>query len=143
MENIVKFLKIVKKDIWSLTDYKTRSCRKEYFYWYLVAVLASFIIAIIVGFIMEFLSVLGEIILSLFLIFVFIVSLPLGIRRLHDIGKSAWFILIGLIPIVGQITLLIFFCKNSSKESNKWGEPPKFHGVSKDDLMYAKPIEME
>ena len=143
MENIVKFLKIVKKDICSFTDYTTRSSRKEYFYWYLVAVLASFIIAIIVGFIMEFISILGEIILSLFLIFVFVVSLPLGIRRLHDIGKSTWYILIGLIPIVGQIILLVFFCKDSRKEINKWGESPKDDRISNDDLVDVKPIEME
>ena len=82
---VIKYLNVIKKDICSLTDYKTRSRRNEYFYWYLIAVLASFIIAIIVGFIMEFVPVLGEIILSLFLAFLFIVSLPLEIRRLHDI----------------------------------------------------------
>ena len=126
MKNVVKYLNVIKKDICSLTDYKTRSRRNEYFYWYLIAVLTSFIIAIIVGFIMEFVPVLGEIILSLFLAFLFIVSLPLGIRRLHDIGKNTWYILIGLIPIVGQIILLVFFCKDSSKESNKWGDSPKY-----------------
>ena len=125
MKNVVKYLNVIKKDICSLTDYKTRSRRNEYFYWYLIAVLTSFIIAIIVGFIMEFVPVLGEIILSLFLAFLFIVSLPLGIRRLHDIGKNTWYILIGLIPIVGQIILLVFFCKDSSKESNKWGDSLK------------------
>ena len=113
MKNVIKFLNVIKKDICSITDYKTRSRRNEYFYWYLASVLASFIIAIIVGFIMEFVSILGEIILSIFIIFIFFVSLPLGIRRLHDIGKNAWFILIGLIPIVGPIILLVFFCKDS------------------------------
>ena len=143
MKNLVQFLNIIKKDICSLTDYKTRSSRNEYFYWYLIAVLASFIIGIIVGFIMEFVSVLGEIILSLFLIFVFVVSLPLGIRRLHDIGKSTWFILIGLIPIVGQIVLLVFFCKDSSRDSNQWGKSPKYELTSNDELVNEKPIENE
>ena len=88
MEKFLKFLNVIKKDICSITHYKTRSRRNEYFYWYLASVLASFIIDIIVGFIMEFLSILGEIILSIFIIFIFFVSLPLGIRRLHDIGKK-------------------------------------------------------
>ena len=143
MKNVVKFLNIIKKDIYNVIDYKTRSCRTEYFYWYLIAVLSSFIIGIIVSFIMEFISVLGEIILSLFLIFVFVVSLPLGIRRLHDIGKNAWFILIGLIPIVGQIVLLVFFCKDSSKDSNQWGKSPKYEITSNDELVNEKPIENE
>ena len=143
MKNVVKYLNVIKKDICSLTDYKTRSRRNEYFYWYLIAVLASFIIAIIVGFIMEFVPVLGEIILSLFLAFLFIVSLPLGIRRLHDIGKNTWYILIGLIPIVGQIILLVFFCKDSSKESNKWGDSPKYEEKPNNELIEAIPIENE
>ena len=92
---------------------------------------------------MEFVSVLGEIILSLFLIFVFVVSLPLGIRRLHDIGKNSWFILIGLIPIVGQIILLVFFCKDSLKENNKWGKSPKYEGTPNLELVDAKPIGSE
>ena len=142
MEILVKFLKVIKKDICGIIDYKTRSRRNEYFYWYLVAVLVSFIIAIIVGFIMEFVSVLGEIILSLFLIFVFVVSLPLGIRRLHDIGKSTWFILIGLIPIAGPITLLVFFCKDSQREANKWGESPKY-GEILNEIMDVNPIDSE
>ncbi len=143
MKNVVKYLNVIKKDICNLTDYKTRSRRNEYFYWYLIAVLASFIIAIIVGFIMEFVPVLGEIILSLFLAFLFIVSLPLGIRRLHDIGKNTWYILIGLIPIVGQIILLVFFCKDSSKESNKWGDSPKYKEKPNNELIEESPIENE
>ena len=143
MKNVVKYLNVIKKDICRLTDYKTRSRRHEYFYWYLIAVLASFIIAIIVGFIMEFVPVLGEIILSLFLAFLFIVSLPLGIRRLHDIGKNTWYILIGLIPIVGQIILLVFFCKDSSKESNKWGDSPKYKEKPNNELIEESPIENE
>ena len=143
MEKFLKFLNVIKKDICSITHYKTRSRRNEYFYWYLASVLASFIIAIIVGFIMEFLSILGEIILSIFIIFIFFVSLPLGIRRLHDIGKNAWFILIGLIPIVGPIILLVFFCKDSHKEKNKWGESPKYEDDVNGELVDEKPIKSD
>ena len=91
---------------------------------------------------MEFVSVLGEIILSLSLFFIFLVSLPLCIRRLHDIGKSAWIILIGLIPIVGPIILLVFFCKDSQRESNKWGESPKNPEIS-NEFVDIKPIDSE
>ena len=92
---------------------------------------------------MEFVPALGEITLSLFLAFLFIVSLPLDIRRLHDIGKNTWYILIGLIPIVGQIILLVFFCKDSSKESNKWGDSPKYEEKPNNELIEAIPIENE
>ena len=139
MEILINYLNVIKKDICNAIDYKTCSSKKEYFYWYLFVVVVSFIIAIIVGFIMEFVSVLGEIIISLFLIFIFIVSLPLGIRRLHDIGKNHWFILIGLIPFAGPIVLLVFFCKDSQNESNEWRECSKYEG---NDEINEKPIQL-
>ena len=80
----IKFFAAIKNAILNIKDYKGRSRRSEYFYWLLTVVLSSIIIGVIVGLIMELISVLGEIILTLFLFFVFIVSLPLGFRRLHD-----------------------------------------------------------
>lgn len=54
----------------------------------------------------------------------FLPSLGVAVRRLHDIGRSGWWILIGLIPLVGAILLLIWFCKDSQMESNEYGEVP-------------------
>ena len=125
MEVIIDYFNYIKKTILNIIDYKTRSGRKEYFFWYLFVAICSVIMGIIIGFIMEFIDILGEVILSLFLVLVFVVSLPLCIRRLHDIGKSPWFILIGLIPIGGPIALLVFFCKKSIEENNKLEESKK------------------
>ena len=55
---------------------------------------------------------------------VFVPSLAVTIRRLHDIGKSGWSYLVFLIPVVGAILLLIWFCKDSD-EANRWGDNPK------------------
>ena len=66
MEIFIQFLNFIKKAILSVFDYKNRSDRREYFCWYLFVVLCSFIIGIIIGFIMEFIDILGEIILSIF-----------------------------------------------------------------------------
>ena len=56
---------------------------------------------------------------------IFLPSLAVGVRRLHDIGKSGWSYLIGLIPLVGGIILLVWFCKDSQSSENKWGVNPK------------------
>ena len=141
MEIFIQFFNFIKKAILSVFDYKNRSDRREYFCWYLFVVLCSFIIGIIIGFMMEFIDILGEIILSVFLILVFLVSLPLGIRRLHDIGKTPWFILIGLIPFAGPIILLVFFCKNSKEEINKLGESKKNHLYEIEEFNISKPIK--
>ena len=56
---------------------------------------------------------------------VFIPGLAVTVRRLHDIGKSGWNYFIGLIPLVGAIILLVWFCKDSQAGENKWGVNPK------------------
>ena len=52
-------------------------------------------------------------------------SLAVTVRRLHDIGKSGWFYLLALIPIVGGIILLVWECKDSEPGTNNYGPNPK------------------
>lgn len=52
-------------------------------------------------------------------------SLAVGVRRLHDTGRSGWWLLIGLIPIIGTIILLVFLCLDSQDGDNKYGPYPK------------------
>lgn len=53
-------------------------------------------------------------------------SLGAGARRLHDIGKSGWWLLIGLIPIVGAIILIVWGCQDSDPQENEYGPSPKY-----------------
>ena len=139
---IKQFFNAIKKAILKIADYKSRSRKSEYFCWFIYVILSSFIIGIIDGILAELLPVLGEIIFLIFVIYIFVISLPLGVRRLHDIGKDSFFIIIGLIPIVGGIVLLVFYCKDSVKESNKWGESPKY-SVTSDDLLDLNTIKVD
>ncbi len=109
-----------------------RACRKEYW----MAFLGNIIVAVILG---ALLGVIDVIVFdaveqdSLFLTVVdklydlltLVVFLPLGIRRLHDTGRSGWWCLIGLIPIIGAIVLLVFLCTDSESGENKYGANPK------------------
>lgn len=52
-------------------------------------------------------------------------ALAVGVRRLHDLGKSGWWLLIGLIPIVGGIWLLVLYCTDGQSEQNRYGANPK------------------
>jgi uncharacterized membrane protein YhaH (DUF805 family) len=71
-----------------------------------------------------FLIVLG-ILGGLYMLAVFIPSLAVTVRRLHDSGNSGWFILFELIPYVGGIVLFVFTLLDSQSGSNKWGPNPK------------------
>jgi uncharacterized membrane protein YhaH (DUF805 family) len=56
---------------------------------------------------------------------VFLPTIGVGIRRLHDTGRSGWWLLIGLIPVVGFIVLLVFFVQDSQPGDNQYGSNPK------------------
>ena len=103
-----------------------RARRKEYW----MFTLFNFIAALIVGFIGGFLSSATEVSAFAFLgtIYNLAVILPaMGvlIRRFHDIGKSGWWWLIGLVPFVGWIVILVFCCLDSQPGGNQYGPNPK------------------
>ena len=56
---------------------------------------------------------------------VFIPSLAVGVRRLHDTNRSGWWILIGLVPLVGAIVLIVFYATEGNRGANQYGEDPK------------------
>jgi uncharacterized membrane protein YhaH (DUF805 family) len=61
----------------------------------------------------------------LYYFFIFIPSLAVFVRRLHDVGKSGWFILISLIPLIGAIWLLVLTFTDSDTGDNAYGSNPK------------------
>ena len=56
----------------------------------------------------------------------FLPSLAVTVRRLHDIGKSGWNILWAAIPLIGVIIILVWMCQDSDVVANKYGESPKY-----------------
>ncbi|NPC92022.1 DUF805 domain-containing protein [Bacillus sp. WMMC1349] len=69
----------------------------------------------------------GYIPLIVYVLVVFIPALAITVRRLHDIGKSGWWVLLDCIPIiniVGSIVVLVFTCLDSVKD-NQYGSNPK------------------
>lgn len=100
-------------------NFSGRARRKEYWMYTLVYFLLSLIPVVID-------TVLGnEIVTTLFFLLHFIPSLSITFRRLHDTGKSAWWLLLGLIPLVGSIIILVFLCMAGEDVANKYGENPK------------------
>lgn len=56
----------------------------------------------------------------------FLPNLTVTVRRLHDINKSGWNILWGIIPLIGSILLIVWCCQDSQAEANQYGESPKY-----------------
>ena len=53
-------------------------------------------------------------------------SIAVGVRRLHDTGKSAWFLLFYLVPFVGGIIMIVFYAIDSTPGTNQYGTSEKY-----------------
>lgn len=62
---------------------------------------------------------------GLYSLAVLLPSLGVSVRRLHDTNRSGWWLLIGLIPLVGAIVLLVFFVLEGTRGPNRHGVDPK------------------
>ena len=101
-------------------DFNGRSRRKEYWMFMLFNLIFLIPISIVDGVIGSF-----PILYAIYLLAMFIPTLAVSVRRLHDIGKSGWMYLIVLIPLVGGIWLLVLMVTDSSLEENQYGMNPK------------------
>ncbi len=67
----------------------------------------------------------GGALAALFGLGVLLPSLTVGVRRLHDTGRSGWWLLIGLVPILGALALLFFYLQPGHPGDNQHGSNPK------------------
>jgi uncharacterized membrane protein YhaH (DUF805 family) len=120
-------MKWYKKVLSQYADFKGRARRKEY--WMFVLFNMIFLIAAIaldnlLGTKFSPEMPLGYLYM-LYVLAVFVPSLAVAVRRLHDIGKSGWWYFISLVPLIGGIWLLVLLVTDSEAEDNKWGPNPK------------------
>lgn len=93
-----------------------RAGRAE-FWWF---ALANFIIQAVLS-VLGQATVLFTVVGGIYALAVLIPSLAVGIRRLHDIGRSGWWVLIVLIPFAGAIVLIVFAATASQPGANQYG----------------------
>jgi uncharacterized membrane protein YhaH (DUF805 family) len=95
-----------------------RAIRSEYWYWVLFTVIGSIVAGIID-------AVLGITVIDpLFALATILPSIAVAIRRLHDLDRTGWWIFIGLIPLIGWIILIIWYCSRGTVGSNRFGPDP-------------------
>ena len=83
-----------------------------------------FIAMIAVSVIFCWSETLSSIALGIVYLGILLPALGLSVRRMHDIGRSGWWLLINFIPLVGGIIYLVFTVKESEPVPNKWGDVP-------------------
>lgn len=109
-------------------DFSGRARRKEYWMFVLFdaifalsAVILDNILGLTIG------GLFYGVIYLLYSLAVLVPRLAVFVRRMHDIGKSGWMILIAFIPIIGSIWLIVLCCFDSQVGENRYGVNPKEH----------------
>ena len=102
-----------------------RARRREYWMFFLVNMIIAIILGIIEGVIDSSPESNRSVLSTLYGLGIFLPSLAVGVRRLHDTGRSGWWTLVGVIPIIGAIVLLIFMAQDSQSADNEYGPNPK------------------
>ena len=110
----VGFGDAIKRYFANFTNFSGRARRSEYWYAYLFVWIVNMVVM--------FIPVL-DIIVPLVLI---VGNLSVGVRRLHDVGKSGWYYLWILLPLAGIIVLLIALCQDSVAGPNQYGPSTKY-----------------
>ncbi|SJM38125.1 Inner membrane protein YhaI [Psychrobacter pasteurii] len=125
------FLDVIKN---KYAKFDGRARRKEYWMFQLFYYLIMAVVFLVFGMLTAVTGseVFMTIALGIYFLFVLALLLPMlavTVRRLHDIGKSGWWILISFVPYIGPIVLLVFCCLDSESGANKYGPNPKGVGA--------------
>jgi uncharacterized membrane protein YhaH (DUF805 family) len=97
-------------------NFSGRACRSEYWYWVLFVVIGQLVSGVIDSWIVG-----AYILEGIFFLATILPTVSVGVRRLHDLDRSAWWILLDLVPLVGWIILLIWFCFKGTDGPNRFG----------------------
>ncbi len=110
------YLDVLKK--YAVFDGRAR--RKEYWMFALFNVIVVVLLGVIEG-------VVGTagILVTIYSLGVLVPSVGVAIRRLHDTDRSGWWLLIGLVPVIGGLVLLYFLVLDSNSAENQFGANPK------------------
>ena len=122
-------------------DFRGRSRRREYWLFSLFYVLVTLAVTGIMGapsasyfgagvHYQAMTTAPAQLLLNLFGLISFIPSLAVNVRRLHDIDRSGWWLLMWLVPLLGWIVMLVFMCLDGTYGRNRYGYDPKGRGTA-------------
>ena len=109
----------IKTCLGKYATFQGRASRSEFWYFALFNFLVNIVLSMVAG----VLGNLGGVLAGLVMLGLFLPGLAVLVRRLHDVDRSGWWYFLLLVPLVGLIVLLIWFCKKGTEGANRFGEP--------------------
>lgn len=133
----VSFGEAVKRAFSQYCKFTGRASRSEFWWFYLFQLITNYAIIFLIAYLLvpgfylmnpyildAPMAIVGWLIFYGWDLFLLLPSLGLTVRRLHDTGHSAWNLLWVLLPLIGTIILLVYFCSRSQPFDNKYGRVP-------------------
>lgn len=107
-------------------NFKGRTRRSDFWNAYVINIAVSFLMSFFNLTDSEPVQMVTAIICIIYFVISLIPNLSMTIRRLHDVGKDTYYFLLSFLPIVGQLIIFVNMLKDSVKETNRYGESPKY-----------------
>ncbi len=117
------FTEAITSGFQNYVTFSGRARRAEYWWWYLFVLLLSGVALIVDMYAFPFGSDVGPA-YALASLAVILPNISVTVRRLHDTGRSGWWILLGLIPLIGALILLYWMIKRGDHGANQFGPDP-------------------
>ena len=119
------YLQVLKK----YAVFSGRARRREYWFFFLFNIIISIVLSVIDATIGTFSPTSGVGLRSgVYGLAVISPSIAVGVRRLHDIDRTGWWLLIAFVPLIGVLVLLVFALLPGTAGDNKYGPDPKAAG---------------
>ncbi len=101
--------------------FQGRAPRAEFWFFTLFVIIVGFTLGTVIGNLRANVHANFQVVLVIFYLGIILPSISVSVRRLHDLGKSGWWCCLSLIPVIGWIILLVWFCNSGTEGDNRFG----------------------
>jgi uncharacterized membrane protein YhaH (DUF805 family) len=120
---LMNFQQAIRSGFANYVNFRRRAARSEFWYWILFAALGG-LVAEIFDFALFSAATEHSPLADLFQLATLLPGFAVAIRRLHDTDRTGWWLLLGLIPLIGVIVLIVWWCTKGGKGYNRFGADP-------------------
>jgi uncharacterized membrane protein YhaH (DUF805 family) len=119
----MNFQDAVRTCLTKFADFRGRARRSEFWFFALFNVLVQLVAAALDAVIFNYATIFS----ALATLGLLLPGIAVAARRLHDTGRSAWWLLIGFVPVIGFIALIYFYIQRGDAGPNQYGPDPRGH----------------
>jgi uncharacterized membrane protein YhaH (DUF805 family) len=106
-----------------------RARRREYWMFVLVSLVLCFVLALLAAMAGVDSDQGATLVWLAYMAVLLLPGLAVSVRRLHDTGRSGWWVLVGIVPLLGALVLFVFHVQDGEPGENRYGRSPKYGGA--------------